>query len=123
MANELNLIGSRLWPARFRYTSASFTFVTLLLVSTAVLAGCSGEPEFAVGDCVAIDDDAISDDIEGASCDGAVGTFDASQRIYRVDSIIEGLEGTCPALVGFFPVQFTSEPDNVIYCLVQADGP
>lgn len=85
-----------------------------------VATGClDGEPEFSVGDCVEIEQRLVDARLNSASCEGAVGTFDPNERIYRVDSMIEDTEGGCPQLAGFFPVEFVHEPDGVTYCLVQ----
>jgi hypothetical protein len=81
--------------------------------------GCSDDPSFDVGDCVRIEQQIVDSDLEAADCAGAVGTFEAEERIYRVDSIIDDTDGGCPALQGFFPVEFIHEPDGVTYCLVQ----
>lgn len=94
--------------------------VLALVLAMGGLSAC-GDPEFSVGDCVKIDTRVVDSALESASCDDAQGTFDPDKRIYRVDSIIEGTSGSCPELAGFFPVQFTDEPDDVIYCLVQQD--
>jgi hypothetical protein len=85
------------------------------------LTGCGG-PKFSVGDCVKIREGVIDSKLEPTSCAGAQGTFDQSKRVYKVKSVIKGTSGSCPQLAGFFPVQFTDEPDNAIYCLAQADG-
>jgi hypothetical protein len=61
----------------------------------------------------------IDSDLESANCEGAVGSFDAAARIYRVNQIIDNTDGGCPQLQGFFPVEFVHEPDGVTYCLVQ----
>lgn len=83
--------------------------------------GCSTEPSFEVGDCVRVESGGFSDDMDEADCADAVGTFDATQRIYRVNEVIEGTGGGCPQLQGFFPVEFIHQPDDVTYCLVQED--
>ena len=85
------------------------------------LAGtaCSTEPSFAVGDCVRIESGAFSDDMKKTDCAGASGTFDPTERVYRVNEVIEGTGGGCPQLQGFFPVEFIHEPDDATYCLVQ----
>lgn len=98
----------------------------VLVVAAAALAataltGCGG-PDFAVGDCVKIEQKVIDSELKEASCSDARGTFDQSERTYKVNSVIEGTSGSCPQLQGFFPVEFTDEPADVIYCLVQADG-
>jgi hypothetical protein len=72
-----------------------------------------------VGDCVKVEAGVLDSDLEAASCEEAVGTFDAAARTYRVDSIIEDTDGGCPMGRGFFPVEFVHEPDGVTYCLVQ----
>jgi len=97
-----------------------------MIVATAVgLAGllapaCGlSDKSFEVGDCVRIEEQIIDSDLEAADCGDAVGTFDPSARIYRVDSVIDNTDGGCPALQGFFPVEFVHEPDGVTYCLVQ----
>ena len=91
---------------------------TLLLVPA--VQGCGlDDPSYEVGDCVRIDEGVIDSDLDDADCADAEGTFDLEQRIYRVDSIIEDTDGGCPALQGFFPVEFVHEPDGVTYCLVQ----
>jgi hypothetical protein len=88
-------------------------------VAVPLLQGCGNDPSFAVGDCVRIEQRMIDEDLKAADCSGAVGTFDPTQRIYRVDSIIDDTNGGCPELQGFFPVEFVHEPDDVTYCLVQ----
>lgn len=96
--------------------------VVIVAVAVCGLTACGGGPEFAEGDCVTIKQKTLDSELEKASCEGAVGTFDDAERVYRVDSIIDGVDGTCPPLQGFFPVQFVDEPANTTYCLVQADG-
>lgn len=91
------------------------------LLGAALVPACSDDPSFEVGDCVSIEPRLTDSDLEAAGCDDAVGTFDPNARIYRVDSIIEGTDGGCPALQGFFPVEFVHEPDGVTYCLIQED--
>lgn len=92
------------------------------VVVSGAIAGCGGA-KFGAGDCVSIELAGLrGHELKAADCESARGTFDPNERIYHVDSIIEGTAGDCPPLQGFFPVQFTHEPDNVIYCLVQADG-
>jgi hypothetical protein len=85
------------------------------------LQGCGTDPSFAVGDCVRVEERTIDQDLHGADCDDAVGTFDARERVYRVDEVIDDTDGGCPALQGFFPVEFVHEPEGVTYCLVQQD--
>jgi hypothetical protein len=89
------------------------------VIALPVAQGCSHDPSFDVGDCVHIEQRSIDSDLEPADCTGAVGTFDPTQRVYRVDSIIDNTNGGCPQLQGFFPVEFVHEPDGVTYCLVQ----
>ena len=95
----------------------------LVLVASAMmtplLGACSSDPSFAVGDCVRIERGILDHDLEEASCAGAVGSFSPDDRVYRVDSVIDGTSGGCPQLRGFFPVEFVHEPDDVTYCLVQ----
>lgn len=95
-----------------------FTLALMIGVSGCSISGLGG-PQFSVGDCVRIQDRVLDSDLNEASCTDAVGTFDASERIYRVDSIIDDTDGGCPQLAGFFPVEFVHEPDGVTYCLVQ----
>ena len=78
------------------------------------------QPTFAVGDCVRIEQQFIDHDLKSVNCADAVGTFDPTQRVYRVNDVIDGTTGGCPPLGGFFPVEFVHEPDDVTYCLVQA---
>lgn len=91
------------------------------LAAAPAVQACSDEASFAVGDCVRIEQEIIDSDLTGAECDGAVGTFDGAERVYRVDSVIGDTDGGCPQLQGFFPVEFVHEPDGVTYCLVQQD--
>lgn len=102
------------------------------LLLAPALAACSlanpggssgqGTSSHPVGSCAKIVTDALGNSsLDSVSCAGAQGTFDASKRIYKVNSIIQGTSGTCPQLAGFFPVQLTDIADDVIYCLVQAD--
>ncbi len=86
--------------------------------ATACLPGIDSSG-FAEGDCVRIEERTIDSDLVSASCEDAVGTFDANERTYRVDSVIPNTDGGCPELRGFFPVEFVHEPDGVTYCLVQ----
>lgn len=101
--------------------------IALGAATIGVMAGSLGTgclatgPGFAVDDCVKVTDGLLDSDMEPASCSDAVGTFDPTERIYRVDSIIENTDGGCPPLQGFFPVEFVHEPDGVTYCLVQED--
>jgi len=92
--------------------------IVLMAPVTACLPGI-GSPSFAEGDCVEIEERVIDSDLVPASCEGAVGTFDAAERTYVIDSIIPDTDGGCPELQGFFPVEFVHEPDGVTYCLVQ----
>jgi hypothetical protein len=89
------------------------------LVASPLLQACSDDPSFKVGDCARIEQRVTDQDLESAHCAEAVGTFDPSQRIYRVNEIIDNTDGGCPELQGFFPVEFVHEPDGVTYCLVQ----
>lgn len=96
------------------------TIVGLLVLGASacgVLDSLAGK--FAVGDCVRIERHLLDHDLSSADCDGAVGTFDIEERVFRVNSIIDGTKGSCPEGAGFFPVEFTHEPHGVIYCLVQ----
>jgi hypothetical protein len=104
-------------PARSA-TRALALLAGLLLTSTLVQA-CSDDPSFKVGECVRIEQRAIDSDLKAADCADAVGTFDPTRRIYRVNEIIDNTDGGCPQLQGFFPVEFAHEPDGVTYCLVQ----
>lgn len=107
-------------PGRWRRAGAA-VLVSGAVVSAVTgcgLAGLDG-PQFSVGDCVRVEDRVLDSDLNEASCADAVGTFDSERRIYRVDSIIDNTGGGCPALQGFFPVEFVLEPDGVTYCLVQ----
>jgi hypothetical protein len=101
--------------------AAALALLALSALTTVAAVSCSDEPSFAVGDCVRIEDRLVDSDLKSAECDGAVGTFDPTERTYRVDSIIDNTDGGCPALRGFFPVEFVHEPDGVTYCLVQQD--
>jgi hypothetical protein len=101
------------------------TLLGTVLVSGTVTAialfttGCSNDPSFSVGDCVRIEHRTLDSRLKSADCGAAQGTFDPSERTYRVDSIIDNTNGGCPQLRGFFPVEFVDEPDGVTYCLVQ----
>jgi peptidylprolyl isomerase len=102
---------------------ATGAVVAAPLMAVPLLAACStDDPSFEVGDCVRIEQRTVDSDLSAAECDDAVGTFNADDRIYRVDSIIDNTDGGCPSLEGFFPVEFIHEPDGVTYCLVQEDG-
>ena len=103
--------------ARRRIALTGLLACTLLLATSA----CSEESRFAVGDCVKVEDGVLDSDMKEADCADAQGTFDASQRTYRVDSIIDDTSGGCPQLAGFFPVELVHEPHGVTYCLVQQD--
>jgi hypothetical protein len=100
---------------------------TTMVLAAAVAASAAGcglfgsDPEFSEGDCVTVQQGIVDSDIESADCAGAQGTFNAAERIYRVAQVIDGTSGDCP-VQGFFPVTFVHEPDDVTYCLVQADG-
>jgi hypothetical protein len=104
-------------PRRLR---AGFVIVATIAAAAPITACLPGSgPSFAEGDCVKVDQQIIDSDLVPASCEDAVGTFDAAQRTYRIDSILDGTDGGCPQLSGFFPVEFVHEPDGVTYCLVQ----
>lgn len=84
------------------------------------LSACeTGDESYTVGDCVTIEERVLDFELESADCSDATGTFDASERTYRVDSVIDGTDGGCPALAGFFPVKFVDQPAGITYCLVQ----
>jgi hypothetical protein len=95
--------------------------VGAVLAASPFIQACSDDPSFAVGDCVRVEQRLTDADLEPAECADAVGTFDATARVYRVDEIIGNTDGGCPQLQGFFPVEFVHEPDGVTYCLVQED--
>jgi hypothetical protein len=108
-------------PSTTRRSTAAVAVVSAVVVAPMV-AACgivSDDPSFEVGDCVRIEQRVVDSDLDGADCADAVGTFNAEERIYKVDSIIDNTDGGCPALQGFFPVEFVHEPDGVTYCLVQ----
>lgn len=96
-----------------------FPSFLLYLLSTS-LAGCS-EPSFAVGDCVQIERRVLDSDLIRADCTSARGTFDASERIYKIDEVLERTDAQCGPPQGFFPVTFSHEPDGVTYCMSQAE--
>lgn len=77
-------------------------FLLLVAPTTACLPGV-GSPEFAKGDCVKIVPKLIDSDLVPAPCGDAVGTFDAANRVYVVDSVIADTEGGCPKLRGGCP--------------------
>lgn len=107
-------------PTRTRRTRTLLGATAAGLFASALATGClSSGPGFAVGDCVTVTDGIIDSDMDAASCSDAVGTFDPTERIYRVDSIIDNTDGGCPPMQGFFPIEFVHEPDGVTYCLVQ----
>lgn len=110
-------------PRRIRLVATLIGLVS----SSPLLQACgdsdplgSGGTSYDVGDCVRIIERTVDFDIDTADCSEAVGTFDASMRIYRVIKIIENSEEEC-GVEGFFPVEFLHEPDGVTYCLVQED--
>lgn len=91
-----------------------------LVVSVPLLQACGDDgPSFEVGDCVRIEQRLVDQDLKADDCSNAVGTFDPSERVYRVNEIIDNTNGGCPEFQGFFPVEFVHEPDGVTYCLVQ----
>ena len=92
----------------------------LSVVAGAFLISCSGEPEFAVGDCVVVESRGLGHELNEADCSTARGTFDANERVYKIDEVLDGVNAACGAPQGFFPVQFAHEPDDVTYCLSQA---
>lgn len=92
----------------------------LLLLGVGIL-GCA-EPAFAEGDCVRIEQRALDHDLASADCASARGTFDAAERIYKVDEVLDGTDAACGPPQGFFAVTFSHEPDGVTYCLSQAEG-
>jgi len=110
------------WGRTHGVRATPLAVVVSVVALGATACGIVGEPKFTEGDCVKVDPDLLDSDIEEADCSDAIGTFDSTKRIYRVDSVIDGTEGECPPLQGFFPVQFTDFEDDVIYCLVQEDG-
>jgi hypothetical protein len=81
---------------------------------------CSSEPSYAVGDCVTIERRLLDYDLNAADCADAVGSLVAAERTYKVDEVLDDLDGGCPMLQGFFPVEFTHESDGVTYCLSMA---
>lgn len=95
------------------------TIAAVALLSTGCSALGLGGAQFEVGDCVRIQNRILDSKLDAASCEGAVGTFDQTERVYRVDSVLDHTHGGCPQLAGFFPVEFVHEPDGVTYCLVQ----
>jgi hypothetical protein len=113
-------------PARLHLLDLTVRRALAALALALVLGGCGfwsdvTGPDYDEGDCVTIDEGVVSSDMEDADCADAEGTLDASTRIYRVTDVLDGTDATCPTPQGFFPVQFTDEPDDVTYCLVQAD--
>ena len=111
-------------PGTRRSIGATRAAVAAVLVASPVLGACGlvdDDPPFAEGDCVGVGQGTLDSDLKEADCQGAVGTFDPAERIYRVNSIIDNTDGGCPSLQGFFPVEFVHEPDGVTYCLVQED--
>jgi hypothetical protein len=103
-----------------RSTRGTEAILAAALAAVPLLAACSlDDPSFQVGDCVRVEQQIVDSDLDAADCADAAGTFNAEERIYRVDSIIDNTDGGCPALQGFFPVEFVHEPDGVTYCLVQ----
>lgn len=95
--------------------------VGAVLAASPFIHACSDDPSFAVDDCVRVEQRLTDQDLEPADCSEAVGTFDPTARVYRVNEIIGNTNGGCPQLQGFFPVEFVHEPDGVTYCLVQED--
>lgn len=107
-------------PSHTRASTRTVGAIVAAAVAATPLLACGlGDPSFEVGDCVRIEQRIVDSDLESADCAEAVGTFAAEERIYRVDSVIDDTDGGCPALQGFFPVEFVHEPDGVTYCLVQ----
>jgi len=94
--------------------------LALAIVRGASLFGC-GEPSFAVGDCVHIERRVLGHELTAADCSSARGTFDASERIYKIDEVLEGANAPCGPPQGFFSVTFSHEPDDVTYCMSQAE--
>lgn len=92
-----------------------------MLVLAAVGAGCT-EPPFAVGDCVRIEQRAIDYDLNEADCATARGTFDAAERTYKIDEVLDGTDRQCGPPQGFFPVTFSHGGHGVTYCMSQAEG-
>jgi hypothetical protein len=94
--------------------------LALIAFTGAIVSGCVSEPSFAVGDCVLLEQRGFGHDLDEADCATARGTFDSNERVYQFDEVLDGTDAICGAPQGFFPVQFTHEPDDVTYCLSQA---
>ena len=103
--------------------TVSLRTAVLVLLTVAVAlsaAGCNiGAKKYSVGDCVAIKQHALDEEMVKADCATARGSFDPSKRTYEVKQVLKGKNGNCPSLQGFFPVTFSDEPANRTYCLVQ----
>jgi len=56
--------------------------------------------------------------MEKVDCADAVGSFDAAERVYSVNEVIDGTEGGCSYMGGFFPIEFVHKPDDA-YCPAQ----
>ncbi|GAA4803319.1 hypothetical protein ACFQ0K_12190 [Nocardioides caeni] len=104
---------------RFR---KAFAVATVIGTSTLALTACSSEPRFAEGDCVTLDPGLVDAELEEADCSNNAGVLTGDEAVYEVYEVIDGTDGSCSSPQGFFPVEFTDEPDDAIYCLVLADG-
>ncbi|MEZ0579857.1 hypothetical protein [Nocardioides sp. MH1] len=113
------------------HTTSRFTRLSLAgagigaTLGLSVLTGCgilNPGPEFAEGDCVKIDPHLTDSELEKATCSNNAGVLEGDEAVYEVKHVIDGKDGSCPMLEGFFPVTFSDEPTDTTYCLVLATG-
>lgn len=73
-----------------------------------------------------VDRQLIEQELRGADCSEEGGPdidpsqlqVDPSSTVYRIDEAIDGVDGNCdPSSLGPGGVEFTDEPDDVVYCL------
>jgi hypothetical protein len=88
------------------------------------LSAC-GESNFAVGDCVTIDQRVTDQELKAADCPESAGEAnplaDPANATYSVDEVLDGADASCDTLHGFLPVEFSDEPADKTYCLSAAD--
>lgn len=97
--------------------------IAVIVGASVTAVGCGG-PSYAVGDCVTVDQQIVESELRSIGCDEegppdvTLGGIERSAVVYRVEKVIDGLDGACnPQEMGPGGTQFTDEPDDAIYCL------
>jgi hypothetical protein len=95
--------------------------VGLLVVAVAIGLGVSScGRSFEPGDCVRVDFQLTDQELEEADC-STPGESNISDPIYRVDQVVDDVDGSCGPIEGFGGIEFKHEPDGVVYCLSPAN--